>query len=73
MDQESLSTKISEYENIHYGYYCNLCSNENPIKGKKLHCKICENFDLCEKCFDKKGHPHQMNITYESESYKRKV
>lgn len=37
---------------LHQYYSCNNCNSE-PIWGNRFHCSTCENFDLCESCFDK--------------------
>ncbi len=37
---------------LHQYYSCNNCNSE-PIWGNRFHCTICDNFDLCESCFDK--------------------
>lgn len=40
-------------DEIHHDYFvCNHCQSE-PIYGLRFHCETCENFDLCESCFDK--------------------
>ena len=53
-----LSTNFFELKNninediLHNYYSCNNCHSE-PIWGNRFHCCICDNFDLCEACFDK--------------------
>lgn len=37
---------------LHQFYSCNSCNSE-PIWGNRFQCALCENFDLCEACFDK--------------------
>lgn len=37
---------------LHQYHRCNLCFIE-PIWGTRFTCKTCEDFDLCETCFDK--------------------
>jgi hypothetical protein len=37
---------------LHNYYSCNDCHTE-PIWGNRFQCLECENFDLCEACFDK--------------------
>lgn len=37
---------------LHQYYCCNICNSE-PIWGNRFQCTVCENFDLCEACFDK--------------------
>lgn len=37
---------------LHHYYSCNNCHTE-PIWGNRFQCLECENFDLCEACFDK--------------------
>ena len=39
-----------EEENNDDEYQCDGCEI-SPIEGKRFHCQICENFDLCEKCY----------------------
>jgi E1A/CREB-binding protein len=38
-------------------YHCNHC--EKPIESRYT-CSECEDFDLCEPCYNKVGHNHQM-------------
>jgi len=37
---------------LHQYYSCNNCNSE-PIWGNRFHCSTCQNYDLCEACFDK--------------------
>ena len=37
---------------LHHYFACNNCNSE-PIWGNRFHCNECDNFDLCEACFDK--------------------
>jgi hypothetical protein len=37
---------------LHHYFSCNNCNSE-PIWGNRFHCLECDNFDLCEACFDK--------------------
>ncbi len=56
----SLDSVTVDYENIHYGYFCNTCGKEDPIRGPRFNCMICEDYDLCEKCYSERGHRHVM-------------
>ena len=38
-------------------YTCNNCSQSVETR---YHCTVCDDFDLCIKCFTKDGHPHKM-------------
>ena len=38
-------------EVLHYYFSCNKCNRE-PIWGNRFTCEECENYDLCETCFD---------------------
>ena len=61
----NLSKKYEEYKNaisqeekeIHWSYICDGCGMA-PIKGKRYHCKTCEDFDFCEKCLNEKKVSH---------------
>ncbi|CAG9863013.1 unnamed protein product [Phyllotreta striolata] len=38
-------------------YTCNSCKAHVETR---YHCTLCEDFDLCIKCYEKEGHPHKM-------------
>ena len=38
-------------------YTCNSC--EQSVETR-YHCTICDDFDLCIKCYSREGHPHKM-------------
>ncbi|CAF4381232.1 unnamed protein product, partial [Rotaria sp. Silwood2] len=41
-----------------FTYYCNTCQQECDIH---FHCALCEDFDLCEKCYNiEPKHEHKM-------------
>ena len=38
-----------------------VCDNcEEALFGVRKRCLVCQDFDLCEKCFEKIGHEHEM-------------
>lgn len=37
-------------------FQCDLC--ENYILEERYHCKVCEDYDLCPACMEKKQHEH---------------
>lgn len=39
---------------------CNGCDMKHII-GKKYHCSVCDNYDLCAAC-EKKGHEHPLEL-----------
>ena len=44
---------------VHEGYICNSC--EQDIKMSYFyHCPLCDDFDLCIKCYFHEAHPHKM-------------
>lgn len=63
-----MNNYIENYYNpneIHYLIICNHCS-QNPIIGKRFKCKICNDFDLCEKCISSHDSKHSFEIIYKS-------
>lgn len=46
-----LNNNVNE-DVLHQYVSCNICHVE-PIWGNRFQCKNCDNFDLCEACFDK--------------------
>merc|ERR1712203_1057952 len=38
---------------IHVGINCNRCGMD-PIRGERFKCSVCEDFDLCETCYERK-------------------
>ena len=42
-----------------YNHTCNECE-ENIVEGKRWHCPICFDYDLCEKCKNKHHHEHAL-------------
>lgn len=55
--------KKDENKIIHHNYICDGCEM-NPIVGKRYKCKGCNNFDYCEKCYEKnkKIHGHEFKL-----------
>ena len=55
---------------IHYRIICDGCNME-PIMGKRYRCKVCDNFDLCEKCYENNktnmNHKHEFECIEKSE------
>src|SRR5438128_1886307 len=40
-------------------YFCNRCNND--IFDLRYHCRICDDFDLCESCFNGGQHDHDQS------------
>ena len=69
-----IEKKLAEArKETHYCYGCDGCEMF-PIKGIRYHCKNCDNFDFCEKCYlsKKNIHKHEFEIilksTYEKQN-----
>lgn len=43
-------------ETFDSGYNCNGCDEGIMIDGKRYHCTVCDDFDLCEPCYKKDTH-----------------
>jgi hypothetical protein len=69
----SLSERKNECLNIHYGYFCDSCDNGQPIQGSRFTCLVCEDYDLCGKCYAERGHRHLMTEIAVSPSYRHSL
>jgi len=48
---------------VHEGVFCDGCKDGKPIIGNRWKCTICEDFDLCDKCYAGKLHEaHEMQL-----------
>ena len=52
---------------VHFGFICDGCDMK-PIVGKRYKCKGCNNFDYCEKCYEKNKniHKHEFQVVEKS-------
>lgn len=59
----SLNEKIVRISNDEQktSIICDMCE-KTIYKGKGRHCNNCTDYDLCDDCFSKKGHHHDMYI-----------
>ena len=55
--KEDKKENKKEEKIVHAFYICDGC-NMNPIVGKRYKCKVCNNFDFCEKCYEQKQKEH---------------
>ena len=56
-----------EEKEIHYCIICDGCGMK-PLIGKRFKCKGCNNFDYCEKCYEKNkvSHGHEFKLIEKS-------
>ena len=46
---------------FHPGVTCDGCG-QTPVSGPRFKCKVCDNFDFCERCFyGRRAHKHSFN------------
>ena len=56
-----LQTEMEIVPSFHPGVTCDGCG-QSPVSGPRFKCKICDNFDFCERCFyGRKSHKHSFN------------
>ena len=52
----------TERKDIHFFIICDGCGMK-PLVGKRYKCKGCEDFDYCEKCYEKNKDTHKHEFT----------
>ena len=55
-------TERKEKKDIHFFIICDRCGMK-PLVGKRYKCKECEDFDYCEKCYEKDKDTHKHEFT----------
>ena len=55
-------TDRKEKKDIHFFIICDGCGMK-PLVGKRYKCKECEDFDYCEKCYEKNKDTHKHEFT----------
>ena len=59
------TVKKEEKENkaVHFLVICDGC-NKGPIRGNRYKCKVCDDFDYCQTCYEKNklSHGHEFNL-----------
>ena len=55
-------TEGKEKKDIHFFIICDGCGMQ-PLVGKRYKCKGCEDFDYCEKCYEKNKDTHKHEFT----------
>lgn len=59
---ECPKTERKEKKDIHFFIICDGCGMK-PLVGKRYKCKGCEDFDYCEKCYEKNKDTHKHEFT----------
>ena len=59
---------IKNGKEIHFGIICDGCGMK-PLTGKRYKCKGCNDFDYCEKCYEKnkETHKHEFQVIEKSQ------
>ena len=67
-NEEEPKNEIRENKEIHFNIICDGCGM-NPLVGKRYKCKGCNDFDYCEKCYEKNKdtHKHEFKTIEKSE------
>ena len=67
-EEEKKNKENKRKKEVHYRIICDGC-NKGPLVGKRYKCKICKNFDYCEKCYEKykNTHSHEFELIKKSE------
>ena len=50
---------------VHKGYQCNIC-NQNPLLGIRYECENCNDYNLCEKCYNDVLNEKQKHFNHKS-------
>lgn len=61
-NNECAQTERKEKKDIHFFIICDGCGMQ-PLVGKRYKCKGCEDFDYCEKCYEKNKDTHKHEFT----------
>ena len=72
-EEDKKNKENKRKKEIHYSIICDGC-NMGPLVGNRYKCKICQNFDYCEKCYEKNKttHSHEFELIKKSEFKKPK-
>ncbi|XP_042217246.1 E3 ubiquitin-protein ligase HERC2-like isoform X2 [Homarus americanus] len=58
---QGLVSEMEVVPSCHLGVTCDGCG-VSPVTGARLKCKVCDNFDYCEECYQtKRSHRHLFN------------
>lgn len=57
-----IALKEAESDEVHPGVRCDGC-NQCPMEGIRLKCRVCENYDLCSKCYTNQVHDLDHSFT----------
>ena len=57
-DEKKEKSKEKDIKEVHNFVKCDGCGMF-PLIGKRFKCKVCPNFDFCEKCFEKNKATHK--------------
>ena len=49
---------VTDFDKLEQNSVCCKGCDKYPLKGIRFRCKVCDNYDLCKKCFERRTEVH---------------